>query len=814
MRRFVTTTILILLFLLSAAAQNVTVKAVNQPAEAVFKSVMKQTGKNFLYPSGLLDGINVTVSLKDTPLKKALSEIFSSTDIEYKIKGNNVILKRKPKRTKTNNRSVTPHPAPATSAATPDVRILDELVVVSRLEAPEVTTAEIGARKITADEVRDIPVIFGEADVIKALQMQPGVSEGSEGMAGMHVHGGDADGNLYMLDNVPVYQVNHFGGLFSAFNTDIIRYIDFFKSSVPAKYDGRLSSFMDVRLLNGNRDGHHGSARLGLTSGAFNISGPIGARTTYLVGLRRSWYDVLSIPMLAIINSKQEEKTRFHYYFMDLNAKVNHRFSDKANGFASIYFGDDMLKTGTDYDDQIDTRDKERYDFHWGNLIAQAGLNYRFNQGLSAEFTAAYTRYFTSLKNHDEYTVATEGSIFSEEETVNTSNNINDWIFRGDFDWQPDGRQRVRFGAGYVRHSFLPARTSRTSIVGSLTTQTSDSTRTYGANEVNAYIEDDWRITDHLRINGGLHASLFNIGGKVKWGISPRVSVSWHPVEAFALKGAYTRTVQYVHQLSQSYLSLPTDQWIPVTGDFKPQTADKISVGGYWQSADGGWSASVEGYWKWMHNLLDYRDEYYLRPPLEMWDARLTSGRGSAKGIDFELRKLTGKVTGQVSYSLGRVDRTFADKNGGRTYPARSDHRHTINVVVNWHVSDKVQLNAAWTGHSGNRFTLLPQRWEAPEFSGAQGYYPGDAPLRTTVNNYQLPFYHRLDLSCTVRNSRGYWTFGLYNAYNHMNVVAVRGGYRDETEVTPDHIIYTSRPVFQKVKLLPVIPSISYTWEF
>lgn len=334
-----------------AKAQSVTIRAVNQPAPQVFRSIVEQTGKNFVYSSELLKDVRVTVKAKNKPLNYVLSEMFSGTSIEYKIKGNNIVLKNRKETTKPEKIKSSAISTPKTSIYEPSVKstMLDEVVVVSRLEAPAVETSEIGAKKVSADEVRNTPVLFGEADVIKALQTQPGVTEGTEGMAGMYVHGGNVDENLYMLDNVPLYQVNHFAGLFSAFNTDIIRYIDFFKSSMPAKYDGRLASFMDVRLQNGNREGHHGSARLGLTSGTFNISGPIGKKTTYLVGLRRSWFDVLSIPFVAIANSQNEdEKLRFNYYFMDFNARVQHRFSPKATAFVNFYFGDDKLKTGTE----------------------------------------------------------------------------------------------------------------------------------------------------------------------------------------------------------------------------------------------------------------------------------------------------------------------------------------------------------------------------------------------------------------------------------------------------------------------------------
>lgn len=797
---------------LSAFAQKVTLHAVNQPAAAVFRSLVEQTGKNFVYSSELLKDITVSVNAKNKPLKKVLDEIFVNTDIEYNITGNNVILTRRKKEPKPKHVS-----APQIHHID-SITMLDEIVVISRLEAPAVETAEIGAKKITADEVRNSPVLFGEPDVIKALHTLPGVSEGTEGMAGMHVHGGNADENLYMLDNVPLYQVNHFAGLFSAFNTEIIRNIDFFKSSLPAKYDGRLSSFMDVRLQNGNLEGHHGSARLGLTSGSFNITGPIGKNTSYLVGIRRSWYDVLTIPGLAIINSYEEEKTTLNYYFMDLNAKIAHRFSNKATGTVSVYFGDDKLKSGTkdsDFDgDFSGSVEDDKYNFHWGNFFAQANLNYRISPELSAEFTSAYTRFFSSMQHHDLFKEGNQNSFIKMEGRMKTNNNINDWIFRGDFYWQPNENSRVRFGGNYVRHSFLPSRTIRISVVDDTRFESRDSTWAYGANEVNAYIEDDWRITERFRVNAGMHASLFNIERKVHYGISPRLSLSYRPIENVAVKTAYSRTTQYVHQLSHTYLSLPTDQWIPITGKFKPQTADKIAIGTYFQFSGNKYALSIEGYYKWMHNLLDYADEYYLQPPMEMWNAQLTQGSGTAKGIDFNIEKTYGKITGHVSYSLAWADRTFAEKNGGHTFPARFDNRHKINVLANWNINEKVMLNASWTGHSGNRFTFLPQMWETPPFDVGNFTTGGEAPLRTSINNYQLPFYHRLDLSCTVKNRRGYWTFSVYNAYCHVNTIAIKRGHKEVHEITPNGYVGHSEPIFQKVKLLPIIPSISYTWQF
>lgn len=786
-------------------AQNVTIRAVNKPAAVVFRSIVEQTGKNFVYSSELLKDMRVTVNVKDMPLKQALSVMFKDSGIEWEIKGRNIILKKRAKSVKQSQVDKTSKVSkPTVTTTVPALKILYEVVVVSRLEAPAVETSDIGAKKLTAQEIINTPVLFGESDVIKALQMQPGISEAQEGLAGMNVHGGNSDENLYMLDNVPLYQVNHFGGLFSAFNAEAIRYVDFFKSSIPAKYDGRLSSYLDVRTKNGSQEAHHGSFRLGLTSGAFNIDGPIGNKTSYSVALRRSFFDMLSIPMLALANSSaDDENIRFRYAFMDLNAKLTHRFTNKATGFVSVYFGDDILKTGSS-DKQLPESgwyEDDKADFHWGNLVAQTGLNYSFNPAMTAEFTTAYTRYFSGMK-HDCLTkeIMPTGTIETHSMS-RTKNNINDWIFRSDFDWRPNEENHVRFGGNYILHSFLPARTDRNYCIETTRIITRDSTWTYTANEANLYIEDDWRAGEKIRMNAGVHLSLFNIDGKTDLGYGPRLSLSYHPDVSWAVKGAYARTNQYVHQLSQTYLSLPSDQWVPVTGGFKPQNADKISIGAYWQSDNKAFAASVEGYYKIMRNLVDYRDEYYLQPPTAMWNAQLCSGKGSAKGIDFNIEKVFGRLSGHISYSLAWSDRTFADKNGGKPFPARFDNRHTINILINWNISDKASLNAAWTGHSGNRFTLLPQVWSSPNFGSM--FIDDETPLKAPINNYQLPFYHRLDLSCMVRNKRGYWTFCLYNAYCHMNTVAIRRSYDKHYN-----------PVFQKVKLLPIIPSISYTWQF
>lgn len=804
--------LLIILILLpvfqAAVCQKVSIKANDVPAETVFKDIMGQTGWNFVYTSSILDGLRVTLDVKDVGMKRALNLIFKDSDIKYKMKGKSVLLMKKQSQRKNKTMKIGDDVRPAIKVvdSLPAV-MLDEVLVESRLDRHPMDSSEIGAMKLSAEEISKVPVLMSEEDVLKTVQMQPGIMQSADGMAGISVHGGDTDQNMVMLDNIPLYSSDHCAGLFSAFNVDAVEHIDFYKSSVPARFDGRLSSYLDVRTKNGSKERRSGSVRLGLAAGAFSINGPMGKNTTYSVALRRSWTEALTLPLLGLINLLSEEKYYIGYAFTDVTGKITHYFRKGTVGFVKVYYGEDsfygMSTFNPDwYLTSVTDRD-ERSSLRWGSLVAQAGLRHRFSETMTAEFTGGYTRFFSTMKEND-HTKSSYGDGDSGEAWIMNrfSNNIGDFIVKGDFEWRPDEKHNVGFGTGYTLHSFLPERITKKYEKDSVVVTDLDSTWRYMANEVNAYVEDAWRISEKIRVNAGLNASLFCIEDKVHTGISPRISLSYNPNSRISLKCAYSRNTQYVHRLSQSYISLPTDQWVPITGEFKPETSDKVAAGVYWMIGDGRFSASLEGYFKRMNNLVDYRDEYYLKLPAEKWSSVLCSGKGSARGVDINLEKRSGSVTGQISYSLAWADRTFADKYGGKTFPARLDHRHTVNILVNWEVSPKVSLSAAWTGHSGSRFTLMTQVWTGSEEIDG-GYWSEQSGLKTDLNRYTLPFYHRLDLSCRVKNKRGYWNFSLYNAYCHMNTIGIRRAYNRN-----------GRPVFQKVALLPIIPSFSYTWLF
>lgn len=855
---------------------DITLHVSNRPAESVFAEIMKQSGHNFVYSSGLLRGVTVSVDADREPLGKVLDDMFRNTGISWKRKGNNILLSRSSERqaakvtvsgfvkeagseeplagvaiyspesktgTSTNALGYYSLSLPAgkatlkfsypsfnprqleltglTSGRTVNVTLeeagemLNEVTVygsVNRSLAMDATA--IGAINVSHDAIVSTPVIFGESDVIKTLQLEPGVSAGVEGMAGMFVHGGNTDENLYMLDNIPLYQINHFGGLFSAFNTEALRNVDFYKSTFPARYDGRLSSFMDVRTKDGSMESRHGSFKLGLTSGAFNIDGPLWkGHTSYSVAVRRSWYDLLTIPLFAIYNSfSKDEKYNIGYAFTDVNLKVNHHFSDRSSAHIMAYYGDDYLRVSQSFDKNKENADFDEFKSHlrWGNLVISGGWNYVFSTQLFGELTAAYTRYSSRLNHAENYGTNTGGQVTSyTSNEMRSDNNINDWIVKADFNWHPAANHYFDFGAGVTRHSFLPSRTVRDITSDTLSLQARDVVRSYGATEANLYISGDWQPADALRVDYGAHYSLFNIEGKTHQNLSPRISARWTPAPGWAVKGGYSRTVQYVHQIMQSSISLPTDQWVPIVATQKPQTADKVAAGVYY-STPGGLTFSVEGYWKWMKNLLEYADEYYLMPPDTEWSDKLTTGTGTSKGIDFKVAKEFGKVSGHVAYSLLWADRCYPDRNHGRPFPARFDNRHKINVMLNWKISDKWEMSASWTGMSGNRYTLVTQMWRDPQL----GPWHYDMLLETDINNYRLPFYHRMDIGFKRHTKHGYWDFSLYNAYCNMNTIAVRRDYAVDSYFDPSTGSFTIRPEFQKVKLIPVIPSVSYTWLF
>ena len=743
----------------------------------ILDEIQKQTGVTFSYESSLLSGLQkTTFRADDEALTDCLTRLFANLPVVYKMTGNVVVLKRKPKQvtvsgfvrdkrsaesligasvyeahsrvgTASNNFgffSLTLPPGDITIRSSyigytshqhilnglerdsvlaielePSASLEEVVITGQSNDKQSVLSTQMGALEINQQTIRSTPVMFGEADIIKTLQLTPGVSAGTEGTAGMYVRGGNVDENLFLIDGNPVYQINHIGGIFSAFNPEAISGMDFFKSGFPSRYGGRLSSVVDVHTKEGNMKEYHGSASIGLISGNLNFEGPIiKDRTSFNIGLRRTWLDVLSAPAVAIANKitkKDGTRLRARYAFHDLNLKVNHIFNDRSRMYLSLYNGNDVLKGGsTDFPDQ-DSDNNYNYDsdvsLRWGNIMATAGWTYVFNNRLFGKVSGVFTRYHSRLRNTEHDVVGNEGDedysdSFRENET-NTG--ITDFGLRTSFDYLPASAHHIRFGGDYLVHRFHPE--YNRSVAYEKNEETSVEIGQEFANdllwghEAGVYAEDDWTLSSAVRLNAGLRFSLFNVQGKTYTGLEPRVSLRWLLDDNLSFKASYSRMNQYVHLISNSFISLPTDAWMPVTRKLKPLISDQVSAGFYY-NLNKEYNFSVEGYYKTLDNLLEYRDGHTFTPSFVNWEDKLTAGEGRSYGAEFMVRKETGRTTGWVGYGLSWSDRQFDELNQGARYQARFDNRHKLNIVVMHKISPKVELSAAWSYASGNHVTL------------------------------------------------------------------------------------------------------------
>lgn len=860
----------------------------------ILDEIQKQTGVTFSYESSLLSGLQkTTFRADDEALTDCLTRLFANLPVVYKMTGNVVVLKRKPKQvtvsgfvrdkrsaesligasvyeahsrvgTASNNFgffSLTLPPGNITIRSSyigytshqhilnglerdtvltielePSASLQEVVITGQSNDKQSVLSTQMGALEINQQTIRSTPVMFGEADIIKTLQLTPGVSAGTEGTAGMYVRGGNVDENLFLIDGNPVYQINHIGGIFSAFNPEAISGMDFFKSGFPSRYGGRLSSVVDVHTKEGNMKEYHGSASIGLISGNLNFEGPIiKDRTSFNIGLRRTWLDVLSAPAVAIANKitkKDGTRLRARYAFHDLNLKVNHIFNDRSRMYLSLYNGNDVLKGGsTDFPDQ-DSDNNYNYDsdvsLRWGNIMATAGWTYVFNNRLFGKVSGVFTRYHSRLRNTEHDVVGNEGDedysdSFRENET-NTG--ITDFGLRTSFDYMPASAHHIRFGGDYLVHRFHPE--YNRSVAYEKNEETSVEIGQEFANdllwghEAGVYAEDDWTLSSAVRLNAGLRFSLFNVQGKTYTGLEPRVSLRWLLDDNLSFKASYSRMNQYVHLISNSFISLPTDAWMPVTRKLKPLISDQVSAGFYY-NLNKEYNFSVEGYYKTLDNLLEYRDGHTFTPSFVNWEDKLTAGEGRSYGAEFMVRKETGRTTGWVGYGLSWSDRQFDELNQGARYPARFDNRHKLNIVVMHKISPKVELSAAWSYASGNHVTLSLENYyengtgsptnndnHYMDASESIDYYEGR-------NNYQLPAYHRLDLGIKIyrpkkKGRMGIWTVSIYNVYSRMNPFMIYKS--DKTVPDPGSSYGKNVPVFKTIGIMPIIPSISYTYKF
>lgn len=713
-----------------------------------------------------------------------------------------------------------------------DTDQLQSAVVTASRGETGVLGTQMSAIEVPVSQIKAIPAIGGEVDVIKALQLLPGVQSGNEASAGLYVRGGGADENLLLMDGVPLYNVSHLFGFFSVFNADAIKNVTLYKGSFPARFGGHLSSVVDVRMNDGNDQKIHGTASIGLISSKVNLEGPIiKGRTTINISARRTYLDLLAKPAIAYANAQEkinnpDAYTTFDggYDFYDFNAKLTHRFNNNDRLSFSFYSGDD--EAALSYTDHFNYKGDEQtapyassakmnFGWDWGNMVTSLRWSHELSPTLYLIAGTSYTRY----RSHLAMGLKEATPYYTANVSIGYNSLIDDASALADFEWKPSPEHDIKFGTVYTYHTFKPGivsvnikETSGISQEAGIDVQQEIGNIPMSAHEAAIYAEDNYSITEWLKANLGFRTSLYHIGKKTYASIEPRLSARALITDELSAKGSYSEMSQYIHLLCNSNLSLPSDLWVPVSERIKPMRSRQGALGLFYSPDI--YEFSVEGYYKSMDNVLEYKDGASYMSTGSGWEEKVCMGRGWSYGVEFLAQKRSGKTTGWIGYTLSKSMRQF-DKagniiNNGKPFPAKYDRRHDLSITVTHEFSKKFDASATFVYASGNCGSLPFEymRTESPEgFLRAYKYLEHR-------NNYRMPAYNRLDIGMNWhkqhRRGEGIWSLSVYNVYNRLNPYLLRVGH----ELWYDGEELKERRMLLKVSIFPIIPSISYTYKF
>ena len=652
---------------------------------------------------------------------------------------------------------------------------------------------QMGLEKLSIREANKMPVIFGERDILKTIQLLPGIKPAGDGNSGFYVRGGTADQNLILLDEAVVYNPTHLLGFFSTFNSDAIKNVSVYKGDMPAQYGGRLSSVVDVKMNDGNNKDFGVNGGIGLISSRLMVEGPIQQdKSSFLVSGRRTYAD------LFLKLSSDSNIKRSQLYFYDLNAKANYIFGDKDRLYLSGYFGRDVLAQAN------------IAGINWGNTTATLRWNHLFNKRLFSNTSLIYSNYDYKINDNQD---GSDFDIFSQ---------IRDWNLKEDLQWYAGSAHTANFGFNTIFHTIRPGEI--TAIGGNAGINSIKLQRRYSL-ESAAYATDTWKAGDRFNLTYGVRLSMFSVLGKgdyykfdangnitdtmhyrsghvVKTYVNPepRVAASFQIDPTTAVKASYARNTQNLHLISNSTTSSPTDKWVANTNVIKPEIADQWSVGYYKNLAGNRYELSVETYYKAMQNQIDYRNgaDIFTNRPIE---SQLLFGKGRAYGIEWMLKKKAGRLTGWVTYTLSRTERQINGINNNQWYNARQDRTHDIAIVGVYELNPKWTFSADWVFYTGDAVTFPDGKYTLD--GNIYFYY-------TNRNGYREPNYHRLDLSATrqmkkTRKFSSELVFSLYNAYGHRNPYTI-DFRQSKTDPNTTEAVETS--------LFRWVPSISYNFKF
>jgi hypothetical protein len=712
---------------------------------------------------------------------------------------------------------------------------VSEVEVSSERADKNVSSTNVGSVKLDIQEIKKIPAFLGEVDILKTLQLLPGVKSAGDGNTGSYVRGGGPDQNLILLDEAVVYNASHLLGFFSVFNGDAIKDVNLIKGGMPAQYGGRLASVLDISMKEGNNKTYHAQGGIGIVSSRLTIEGPIKKDTSsFIISGRRTYIDVLARPFAK----KDSPLKNSGAYFYDLNAKVNYRISDKDRIFLSGYFGRDILNFS-------DKASQFNLNIAWGNATGVLRWNHLFNDKLFMNVSAILSDYNFSFGAEQS---GFEFKLFS---------GIRDWNAKVDFSYFPIVRHSIKFGANYIFHTFTPT---------SVSAKQGETTFDFGkvkknkAHEAAVYVSDDFDVTDRIKIHAGLRYSYFmQIGPFDRYvkdpvngqttntihyspnknvadygGLEPRFNIRYEINPQSSVKASYTYNQQYIHLASLSAVTLPTDTWVPCSELVKPQKGTQYSMGYFRNFKDNVYETSVEIYYKNFKNQIEYKDGALPAADVnDNADNQFTFGRGEAYGAEFFLKKRLGKLNGWIGYTLSYTKRTFPELNEGKTFYAKYDRRHDASLVVSYDLSKKWKFSAVFVYGSGNAITI------------PVSYYYVDGNFVTEYgdrNSFRMPPYHRLDMSATYtpdrthkkeqkaarrklryerdgkdvstmhdrwyKNYESSWNFSVFNVYNRHNPYIIY--FASEGSAYDGSLRIKAKQVY----LFPILPSITWNFNF
>jgi len=701
----------------------------------------------------------------------------------------------------------------------PSNQDLEEVKVVANSIEQQKLSEQVQMSQISIpiQQIKEIPAFMGEKDVLKVLQLMPGVQKGSEGNAGIYVRGGGPDQNLLILDDAPVYNAYHLFGFFSVFNGDALKSVELTKGGFPARFGGRLSSVIEMQMKEGSKQDYHVEGGIGLIGARVVAEGPIDKqkRSSFLVSARRTYLDILTQPLIP----KEQKGSR--YYFYDFNAKLNYDFGQKNRLFLSGYFGQDRL-----YVRDMQLQSKLESSIEWGNQTATMRWNHLYSDNLFSNLSLIYSKYdfmTSSLQSNLDAIGINNFSLYY-------SSGIRDLGAKFDIDFLPNPIHTLKAGALATMHRFTP---SAIELQDDVASRYKDAVENIDALELGVYVEDNYKPLPNLRFNVGLRYSSFSTSEKEYHNWEPRGAMAWTLPKDWALKASYAVMNQYIHLVSNSGASLPTDLWVPSTNLIKPQRSQQVALGFAKDFPERQFSITLEGFYKTMNQIVALKEgsSFILNGSIQRftqtktqespWESNMTAGKGRSYGAEFLLQKKTGKFSGWIGYTLSWIFHQFDELNFGKEFYPKYDRRHDLSLVGIYHLKPNVTLSATWVYGTGNVFTIPISTYEVYSHipglnqTGVNQYYNSarEIPDYRERNNFRAPPYHRLDVGVQFHKKmkKGHtrtWEFGVYNLYNRKN--AYFYSFKSTYNTTTDQ---TTKSLAQYA-LFGIIPSATYSFKF